>query len=62
MDVSKIIGQYSFTYDTDFHCVMNILDFMWPNSHVQREVGRNSDGGGTGGAVFPLSFTQAEST
>lgn len=62
MDVSKIVGQYSFPYDTDFHLAMNTLDFMWPKSHVQREIGRNSGSGGSGGAVFPLSFTQAEPT
>lgn len=61
MDVSKIIGQYGFPYLTDFHLEMNTLGSKWPNSHVQREAGRNS-GGERGLAVFPFSFTEAEST
>ena len=39
-------GQYSFPYHTDFYLAMNILGSKWPNSHVQREVGRISGWGG----------------
>lgn len=45
MDASKIIGQYSFPYLTDFHLAMNTLGSKWPNSLVQGEVGRSNDRG-----------------
>lgn len=59
MDVSKIIGLYSFPYLTDFHLEMNTLGSKWPISHVQREAGRNS--GGSGGSQFFLLVSQKQS-